>query len=361
MVVLLPTMDAPSSGPPPRPGVALALGSGSARGLAHIGVVRVLREAGVPVRAVAGTSIGSVIGGLACAGSLDAYESLMRGLDRQGVLWFLDPVLPTASFFGGRRTGKLMETLLGERRIDQLGTEYCAVATDLATGHEVRLRRGPVVEAIRASSAIPGVFAPIRIDQRWLTDGGAVSPVPIGAAKEFGYTHSIAVDLHAASFPEPPSPEAQLAAAPGEAPPVEPVPPLEELPQDQEAIERAREFLHETVDRVGVAGRKAAERAAEFWYRLTGRPEDKPPGMAEIVGDTMAFAQLAISRLALQCDPPDVLLKPRLPDIGLFDFHRAAEIIAEGERVTREALDAGAFEAMIHPPKEKKRWFRTGT
>ncbi len=345
--------------PAPRPGVALALGSGSARGLAHIGILRVLRELHVPVRGIAGSSIGSVIGGLACGNALDAYESLMRGLDRQGVVWFLDPVLPTSSFFGGKRTTKVLETLLGDRRIELLPVDFCACATDLATGHEIRLREGPLVHAIRASSSIPGVFSPVRVGRRWLTDGGAVNPVPIGAAKQFGYRHSIAVDLHAASFPEPLLPEAELAD--GETPEVEKLPPLEQLPLDQEAVERAREFLKETAGLVSGASKRVADRAVRFWHRFTGRPEDKAPGLADVVGDTMAFAQLAISRLALEADPPDVLLKPRLPEVGLFDFHRAAEVIAEGERVAREAHAAGLFEVMIEEQREgKKKWFRAG-
>lgn len=340
-----------------RPGTALALGSGSARGLAHIGVLRVLHEARIPVRGIAGTSIGAVIGGLHCGGALDAYESLMRGLDRQGVVWFLDPVLPTSGFFGGSRTTRVIQTLLGDRRIELLPMDFCGVATDLATGHEIRLRTGSLVRAIRASSAIPGVFTPVRIDRRWLTDGGAVAPVPIGAAKQLGFRHSIAVDLHAASFPEPPLPDAHL--VPGEIPPVAELPPLEPLPLDQEAVERAREFLKETAGLVGEARKRVADRAVRFWHRFTGRPEDKAPGLADIVGDSMAFAQLAVSRLALELDPPDLVLKPRLPGIGLFDFHRAAEVIAEGERVTREAWDQGRLDRMIAGAEPKqKRWFR---
>lgn len=347
-----------SARPPLRPGTALALGSGSARGLAHIGILRVLAEAGVPVRGVAGTSIGSVIGGVYCGNALDGYESLMRGLDRQGVLWFLDPVLPTAGFFGGARTSQLLRTLLGDRRIELLPIAYCAVACDLATGHEVRLREGDVVDAIRASSAIPGVFTPWRIGERWLIDGGAVSPVPIGAAKALGFSHSIAIDLHAASFPEPAAVEA--AAAPQPAPP-SPPPPLAELPIDQEAVERLRDFLQQTAGLVGEARRRFTSRALRFWTRLTARSPARPPGLAEIVGDSMAFAQLGISRIALELDSPDLLLAPRLPGIGLFDFHRAAAIIAEGERCAREAWDLGRLDPMIEAGRERKRhWFQTG-
>ncbi len=338
-------MKAAVDPPRNRPGTALALGSGSARGLAHIGILRVLREAHVPIRGVAGASIGAVIGGLHCGGALDAYESLMRGLDRQGVVWFLDPVLPTSGFFGGARTTKVLQTLLGDRRIELLPVDYCAVATDLATGHEIRLRTGRLVRAIRASSAIPGVFTPTRIDHRWLTDGGAVSPVPIGAAKQLGYRHSIAVDLHAASFPEPPLLDASLEER--EQAEAEEIPPLDSLPLDPEAVERAREFLKETAGLVNEARKKVADRAVRFWHRFTGRPEDRAPGLADVVGDTMAFAQLAVSRQALELDPPDLVLKPRLPGIGLFDFHRAAEIIAEGERVAREAWDQGLLEPML--------------
>ncbi|RMH05261.1 MAG: hypothetical protein D6702_00990 [Planctomycetota bacterium] len=340
----------------PRPGTAVALGSGSARGLAHIGILRVLREAGVPVKAVAGTSIGSVIGGLWCGAALDTYESLMRGLDRQGVIWFLDPVLPVSGFFGGKRTSHILETLLGDRRIENLPVGFCAIATDLATGHEVRLRSGGLVAAIKASSSIPGVFQPQRIGDRWLTDGGAVAPVPVAAAREFGYRHVIAVDLHAASFPEPtPAEAAEAAGAETEAPPPAPAEP----PQDPEAVERARQLLEQTAGLMDRAGRRLAGRAVQFWQRLTHRPPDKAPGFADIVGDTMAFAQLALARLAMQLDPPDLLLTPRLPGVGLFDFHRAAEIIAEGERCAREALDQGLLDPMIQDGRSRRSRFRS--
>ncbi len=352
-------MFSPRKKSPRRPGVAIALGSGSARGLAHIGILRVLGEAGVPIRGVAGTSIGAVVGGLYVAGALDRYEEVMRGLDRQGVLWFLDPVLPLSGFFGGRRLEKLMSSLVGRRAIEDLPFDYCAVACALESGNEVRLCHGDLVSAMRASFAIPGVFTPSRVGGRWLIDGGAASPVPIGAARAQGFEHLIAVDLHESSFrrrgveigacadPDPPAPspvdpDAETATTePEEAPR-----PLPHLAPDPDAIARTREYLQQTAGVLGESARRLVGRANKFWKRFADRREHRP-SLADVIGDSMSFAQLSISRQELAADPPDLLLTPCLPEVGVFDFHRATELIEEGERVAREALERGQLDPFL--------------
>ncbi|PCH80967.1 MAG: NTE family protein rssA [Planctomycetota bacterium] len=331
-----------------RSGVALALGSGSARGLAHVGILNVFEEVGVPVNAIAGTSIGAIVGGLYSGGGLDGWVELMRGMDRQAVVWFLDPVLPVSGLFGGKRTKRVLHSLVGERRIELLKIPFCAVACDLADGSEVRITKGELVEAMRSSYAIPGFFTPIKVADRWLSDGGAVAPVPVAAARDFGLSHLIAVDLHSESYVTPGS--EPLPTALGAA---------KDAPEPSEAAKkRSEELLYQMADFVSDAASKVAGKAAHFWRRVIGRgPRKGAPSLPDVIGDTMAFAQMTIAQRDLELHPADLVLTPRLPDIGIFDYHRAAEIIAEGERCTREAHEKGLLDPFIKMGKGKTKWF----
>ncbi len=331
-----------------QPGLALALGSGSARGLAHVGVLNALEKLDIKVDAIAGSSIGAIVGGLHAGGGLDGWVELMRGMDRQGILWFLDPVLPVSGLFGGKRTARVLYSLLGERRIELLKLPFVAVACDLTNGSEVRLSEGELVNSLRASYAIPGIFTPIKIGEQWLTDGGAVAPVPVAAASAFGFSHLLAVDLHAESFSTPgEDPKETALGAAQEAP----------EPSDEEK-KRSQELLNSMADFVSDTATKVAGKAARFWRRVIGRgPRRGAPGLADVIGDTMAFAQMTIAKRDIELNPPDVVLRPRLPEVGIFDYHRAAEIIAEGERCTFEAYEKGELDVLLADKKKKGRWF----
>ena len=317
-------------------GVALALGSGSARGLAHVGVLKVLEEAGVPVKGIAGSSIGAVVGGLHAGGGLEGWVELMRGMDRQSVLWFLDPVVPVSGLFAGKRTKKVLYSLLGDRMIEHLPVEFVAVATDLSSGSEVRIREGELVPAIRASYAIPGIFTPQKQNGMWLTDGGAVCPVPVAAASEMGFSKMIAVDLHGHSY----GPDAEGPTALGVSQDVHNPSP--------EAAAKSKQLLHQSVGFVADTAGKVAGKATRFWQKVLGQASKRgAPGISDVIGDTMAFAQLTIAQRDIALSQPDLVLEPRLPDIGLFDYHRADELIAEGERCTREALESGLLDPFL--------------
>ncbi|MDP6942274.1 MAG: patatin-like phospholipase family protein [Planctomycetota bacterium] len=319
-----------------KPGVVLALGSGSARGLAHVGILNVLLEAGVPIKGIAGSSIGAVVGGLQAGDQLDGWVELMRGMDRQSVLWFLDPVIPVSGLFGGRRTNKVLRSLLGDRVIEHLPLEFVAVATNLSSGTEIRIKEGDLVQAIRASYAIPGIFTPEKLDDLWLTDGGAVCPVPVAAAREMGFSKIIAVDLHGQSY----GPSSEGATALGTFKNGnEPTP---------EAAAKSKQLLQQSVGFVADTAGKVAGKATRFWQKVLGQAAKRgAPGISDVIGDTMAFAQLTIAQRDLELNPPDLLLEPRLPNVGLFDYHRADELIAEGERCAREALAAGLLDPFI--------------
>lgn len=190
---------APSDALPPR--VALVLGGGGARGFAHVGVLRVLEEARVPVELVVGTSVGSLVGAL-YAGRTNSYEleALARGLDRDDFFDFsLAPALFGTGLASGDRLERFVRDRAGVERIEQLRIPFAAVATDLATGEAVVLRAGDVARAVRASSAIPGVFEPVEQDGRLLVDGGVARNLPVGIARELGADVVIAVDVSALS------------------------------------------------------------------------------------------------------------------------------------------------------------------
>ena len=351
------------------PSVALALGSGAARGLAHIGVVKVLEEAGVPVRGVAGASIGAIVGGLHASRALEQFEAVVRGLDWQSVLWFLDPTLPASGIFGGKRLEGLLRSVAGERFIELLPVDFCAVACDLETGGEVRLRHGELATALRASFAIPGVFTPQRLGGRWLMDGGAATPVPVAAARSLGCDRVLAVDLHSRSFPSTAGADAadgvRLLEAEVAGPDAAGGPRAGAGSMSDAVTPGVRRFLKEAAARSGSASQRIGLRALKLWRSFGRRRDSRAPSLATIIGDSMAIVQMHLARSQLAADPPDLVLEPKLPDVGMFDFHRADEIIAEGERVAQAALEDGRIDALLRREPTRlrsrvRRWLQPG-
>ncbi|HEY8581001.1 MAG TPA: patatin-like phospholipase family protein, partial [Beijerinckiaceae bacterium] len=181
--------------PPRRFKIGLALGAGAARGWVHIGVLRELEASGMVPEVVAGASIGAVVGGCWAGGKLDALEDFALGLTKRRVFSLLDLSFSGAGLIAGGRLRERLEQALGRQRIEDLPTTYAAVATEMGAGHEVWLTRGPLVEAMRASYALPGIFEPVRVGARWLFDGALVNPVPITVCRALGADLVIAVNL----------------------------------------------------------------------------------------------------------------------------------------------------------------------
>jgi NTE family protein len=286
--------------PPPSAGptVGLALGGGSARGWAHIGVIRALEEGGIHPTVVAGCSIGAVVGACYAAGRLDRLEAFARALTRRRVVGLIDPRLPGSGLIAGNRLRQRLHADLGERRIETLPIRFGCVATEYGSGAEISLIEGPAVEAVRASYAIPGLFPPVAHAGRVLMDGTLVNPVPVALARALGADLVICVNLNGDTG----GPVAREAPHP---------PPR-------------RGFLQ------GVRERLTGFERAE--------PEIAVPGIARVVLDAFNTTQDRISRSRLERDPPDVAIGPDLAAFGLFDFHRAAEGIALGHRAARAAL-----------------------
>src|SRR6201990_3414081 len=183
-----------------RPVIGLALGGGAARGFAHIGIVRTLIAHGIVPNVVVGTSIGAVVGGSYAAGHLDTLEEWARSLQVRNVLGYLDIRLNGSGLIGGQKLAAQLEASIGKTMIEELPLKFATVATEVRTGHEIWLTHGHVVDAMRASYALPGIFAPVLVGDRWLVDGALVNPVPVSAARAFGAEIVIAANLSSDVF-----------------------------------------------------------------------------------------------------------------------------------------------------------------
>lgn len=286
--------------------IGIALGGGAARGWAHIGVLRVLREAGVEPDVVVGTSIGAVVGGCYAARQLDELEDFARELTRRKVLGYLDLNLAGSGLISGNRLSHRLLKSLGSAPIETLERTFTAVATEIGTGHEVWLSRGALVEAIRASYALPGIFQPVQINGRWLFDGALVNPVPVSVCRALGARYVIAVNLNADMC-------GRGAVVPDGGVPVD-VAPLPEAPTTEPGAKQL--LLRQMFGR----GRNA-------------------PGLSQVMYDAFAIVQDRIARSRLAGDPPDAMVSPRLAGIGPFEFHRAEELIELGAAAARRVVD----------------------
>jgi NTE family protein len=300
------------------PTIGIALGGGAARGFAHIGVLRRLLAGGIVPDVVVGTSIGAVVGACYIAGHLDELEDWARGLTRRSVLGYLDISLGGSGLITGGRLAKRLEETLGRRLIEDLPGRFAAIATELYTGHEIWLTRGRLVEAVRASYALPGIFMPVRLGGRWLVDGALVNPVPVSAARSLGARVVIAVNVNADVLGH----GSTIA--------------------DHGSDEHDEEALRQNRDRPTGLSRifRPEHLLTRHFFGTPGQP-----GMSSVMIDAFNVMQDRVTRSRLAGDPPDVLIHPRFGDIGLFDFHRAKDAIAIGEHAADRAMETIA-EAM---------------
>ena len=295
--------------------IGLALGGGSARGWAHIGVLKALNEAGIYPDIVAGTSIGAVVGGCYVAGELGALDQFARDLTRRKVLGFLDFNFTGSGLINGQKLTNVLDRRLKSINIESLERRFVAVATEIGTGHEIWLSRGSIVEAMRASYALPGIFRPVNIGGRWLFDGALVNPVPVSVCRALGARYVIAVNVNSDSCGRGTVvPHAEILPA-LEAP-------VEEAPAEDEGI----------IARNGRAVKKLLQR------QVFGRAENGP-GISRVMVEAFNIVQDRIARSRLAGDPPDIVIQPRVPTFGLFDFHRAEELIECGVAAARREID----------------------
>ena len=297
---------------PQGPTIGLVLGGGAARGFAHIGVLRVLAAKGLKFDVIAGTSIGAAVGGSYAAGHLDDFEAWARTLTRRRVFSYLDFNLSGSGLIGGGRLAERLHTTIGKTTIEELPLRFAAIATEIGTGHEIWLTRGRLVDAVKASYSLPGVFAPVHVGGRWLMDGALVNPVPVSAARALGARVVIAVNLNADLIGR-----GSTIASHGSDEPDDDVLPAVPQQRGLRAMFGPEKMLKRQF--LGAAGR---------------------PGFSTVMMEAFNIMQDRITRARLAGDPPDVVINPRLGGIGLMDFHRASEAIELGAEATEKALES---------------------
>lgn len=292
-----------------RPLLGVALGGGAARGWAHIGVMRELEAEGLAPDIVVGTSSGAVVGGCYAAGKLDDLEEFTRSLTRRSVFGLMDMSLGGGGLLSGGRLRARLEAALGDTQIEDLPVKFGAVAAEIGAGHEIWLTRGRLSDAVRASYALPGIFEPVKFRGRWLFDGALVNPLPVSVCRAFGAQVVLAVNLLSDS-----TGRGGVMMDPAE-------------PRGGDADN----------DAAGAAGVPALTKDG-FFRRFFSGQASGAPGIAAVMADAFNITQDRISRSRLAGDPPDVLLSARLGRIGMFEFHRAAEMIDIGRDAVRRAM-----------------------
>ena len=254
--------------------VGLALGGGAARGMAHVGVLEILEKEKIPIDMVAGTSAGAAVGALYAQGKdIGEMRRLIKSWDWKQRAQVIDLALPRSGFIAGRRIKKLLQSIIGDVRFDELKMPFACVATDVITGEEVVINQGSVLDAVRASISVPIVFTVVRLKGRYLVDGGLVNPVPVSVLKDMGADFIIAVNV---------------------------TPHLQRMPQPV--------YLKES----------AVERA----------PAMKEPNIFSVIMRTFSITNSQIVEASLS--GADVVIEPRMAGIGLADFSRAEDCIREG-------------------------------
>ncbi|MES2750706.1 MAG: patatin-like phospholipase family protein [Pseudomonadota bacterium] len=297
-----------------RPTIGLALGGGAARGFAHIGILRTLLANGIVPDIVVGTSIGAVVGASYASGHLDTLELWAKSLQPRNIFSYLDIRLNGSGLIGGSKLALQLEASFGDGLIDDLPLKFAAVSTEVNTGHEIWITNGRIVDAVRASYALPGIFEPVLIGDRWLVDGALVNPVPVSAARALGAEIVIACNVSTDVFGHGTiiSAHGKLAEKP-DAPTEPPV-----------------------VEKRGFGKFFSAEKTVKReFFGSAGRP-----GISTVMVEAFNIMQDRITRSRLAGDPPDVLISPRVGKVGWFDFHRAEEIIAHGVRAAERNLES---------------------
>jgi len=318
--------------------VALALGAGGARGYAHIGVIEEIEERGYEIVAVAGTSMGALVGGLYAAGQLEPYTSWVRGLGQREIIRLLDPSLRAPGIIRAEKILARVTDLLSGALIETLPVSFTAVATDLLAGKEVWLQKGPLDAAIRASIAIPSVITPVVINGRLLADGALMNPIPTAATAASHADATIAVSLAGGQAEINPGPQAAEAAVPGAA---------EDL---LDWVRRAAaQFFDAEIVR-SIFGRSGSK--LEATDRQSHHPDEVPEqvryaapaglGMLDIVDMSLDATQSLIARYRLAAYPPDLLITIPRSACRMLEFHRANEMIALGRQATADAIERSA-------------------
>ena len=288
--------------------IGIALGSGSARGWAHVGVLRALAEMGVQPGIVAGSSIGAFVGAAYASNQLDELESWVNSLTWKDILAFMDFSLLDGGVLRGEKIMEFARQHLGGVDIQSLPLSFGAVATELNTGREIWLRQGVLLDSVRASIALPGLFAPFKLDGKWLVDGGLVDPVPISLCRAMGAEVVIAVNLNGDIV-------GKHSKRKGD-----------DKYQQKNRVGKDANTWTRISNQITTS---LSEQKEVFLSQLLGEGRDTP-GLFDVMASAINIMQDRITRSRMAGDPPDILLTPRLSRLGLLEFDQAAVAMDEG-------------------------------
>lgn len=295
--------------------IGLALGAGAARGWTHIGIIQALEKLGVHIDIVAGCSIGAYVGAAYASGKLEPLKAWASSLTEWQILSLMGVGLRKGGIASGQKVfTKLAEEFCTET-FEEMEKPFAVVATDLYSGREVMFNNGPVGSCIQASCAIPALFSPVAHDGRWLVDGAVVNPVPVNLCRQLGADFVIAVNLNADFKPQR----------------------LEKPTVEHEKIQRKTDDFF-----------SKSSNLVRQWFS----PEDKseklnPPGILSVMSSSLEILQARVTRSRLAGDPPDVLIEPHLSDVGLMEFHRAAELCEVGEKTVNRLAEEIRYQLVI--------------
>lgn len=286
--------------------IGLILGSGSARGWSHIGVIQALEAAGIKPDIICGTSIGALVGAAYACGEIEKFREWVLTLNISNVLSFMDVRL-NGGVLKGEKLMNFFKRHFMDKNIEELNLPFGSVTTSLTTGNEIWMREGSTINAVRASIALPGLFTPVIQEQDILVDGGLVNPVPVSLARAMGADFLIAVDLNSdligRHFYNPPEPASAFAGS--------------------------TDWIRKIQLNFGIP---------------TTPPEEaslvKTPSLLDIIASSLNIMQTQITRSRMAGEPPHIIIAPQLAHLGLMDFHRAAEAIDEGRRAVEMCLPA---------------------
>ncbi|GIU44339.1 hypothetical protein TUM4438_15300 [Shewanella sairae] len=297
--------------------IGLALGSGAAKGWAHIGVLNGLAKMGVYPDKIAGCSIGALVGAAYANDHLEELEDWVRSFSSWDVLGLMDLSWGRGGLIGGERVFDVLQKRIGDLQINDLKRPFAAVATDLYSGQEIWFTEGDLRHAVRASCSMPGILPPVKVGNRWLVDGAVVNPVPVSVSRAMDVDLVIAVDLHGLK-------RGRMQVLPvnmkSDKPTVEEVKEAEKH-QDNgftDLLARGRDYITGLTEKFSLGGKADA-------------PQNPNPGMLAVMSQSMDILEQRHKRARLMGDPPDICIVPDLGDIGTMEFHRAEEAIAAGE------------------------------
>ena len=286
--------------------IGLALGSGSSRGMCHIGIIRALAELDIVPDVVCGTSVGALVGASYVAEKIDSLEEWACSLTKYEQMKFFDINASLNGFVDIERFHRFLNgnVAIDNALIEDYSKKYAAVATDLDTGREVWLSEGPIVQAVWASISLPGLFPAIKNNNRWLVDGGLVNPVPVSVCRALGADVVIAVNLNA------------------------------------DIVGKHRRFNDEVLKKDEGVAAKLTDLVKEYSGTLfpTTKVDHQPPGLLDAIAGSFNITQDRITRSRLAGDPPDILLVPKLSHIGLLEIYRAREAIIEGKKCVQRMM-----------------------